>query len=297
MDGGESALQAPAGMTAKEPAQGDADASAEKTAKAPSRGKGAFDELPSWTNDSFSCFRPITEEDASPLVHIVARPLSAIPLPPPPVVVLTDTTKCLIRALRLKPDPAPMQSAALAESRAPAIVQLQKAQRRQQQAQVTKNASLAAVARRRQLTAAPAGLAPAADPTAPRSAKAAARGSAGDAPGRPPKRARLGGGFGALAREKRQVCIRVALAAAMQHSPSAVVSELNRVWKKNPASPQRVTSEIRRELAESTKNWSVDELMAYVEGAALGRLSGFTIGLSKSRRELAVLVRENLMPA
>lgn len=306
-----------------------------------SHAKPALNMLPSWTRDSFSCFRPLSEDDATPHVHIVARRHATFPPPQPPQMITTDVTKCLIRALRAKPESIPLQSAAIPESLAPSIVDLQHAQRRQQRAQLAKNASRAAVARRRQLasssngTIAPSAIGGPAGTSRPAVAEmrhlpgssgfaregstrgeartydrmtfgsipgnslgpsSSAVGGCSDAAARPVKRARPAQGWGSLPRDRRQICIRVSLAAALRHSPSHTVSEMHRIWTEDPSRPQRVTSDIRRELAESVMNWNIDELMSYVDGADMCGRSAFPIGRSTSRCELAARVKENLLP-
>jgi Det1 complexing ubiquitin ligase len=304
--------------------------------------KAALLTLPSWTAESFSCFRPSTADDvAVPYRYILTRLDPSLPSPPPPQVITTDTTKCLIKALRAKPDSVPLQSAAIPESLAPVVSELQKTQSRQQRAQIAKNASRAAVTRRRQLAAPPAtrtvsnaaGISgssrlgflatrKAAPGTSVLGREDATNGSIrsfdrmtfGSIPGsglggsssaaagsigtvvRPKKRPRTASGWGSLTRDRRQICIRVSLAAAVRLSPSRAVAEMHRIWTEDPSKPQRVTSDIRRELAESVKDWSIDELMAYVDGADMCGQTPFSIGCSTSRLELAMRVRLHLLP-
>jgi hypothetical protein len=277
----------------------------------------AIANLPSCGPGAFSCFRPLSDDDPEPPRYI---PALHDPARPPPIKVTTDRTKCLIRALRAKQESAGLRSAALVESLHPDVCALQAAQREQQRVQLAKTTSRSAVARRRRLTAwspaasgpagdggsgdgrsgashsfpSSAGQAAAPDRTAPgRAGGADAGGSAGAS--RPLKRPRTQRGWGELSRERRQLCIRVCLAAAVRRSPSPAVAEMDRIWRDDPGRPQRVTAAIRRELASHVKHWTLSELMAYADGAGLLSKAS-PAGAPAPRRELANAVCAHLRP-
>jgi hypothetical protein len=192
---------------------------------------------------------------------------------PKPRIVKTDTTRCLIRALRARADSASLASAAARSSMSPSVRLLQQ-----------KHVELQELAAHTKGNVESAFLASAC--TAPR--KASAGNKASDRNQKTAKPARVGLSWSHMARQKRQACLRISLAAAVLKSPAGCVSELYRVWQVDPSRPQRVTPEIRRELAESAFGWSVSELKSYLREAGLSQIG--------QRLELARRVHSHVRP-
>jgi hypothetical protein len=196
------------------------------------------------------------------------------------VEVKTDRTKCLIRALRSRADSAPLVSAAVPGTVNPTVLKMQKEQQAKHLENITKNtAAQASRGVRRPLSSLTGTLAP----SVPTAASAPGPSSAG--PGT--KRARVQS-WSAMPRERRQACVRVSLAAAVTRAPSAALATLHHVWQEDPRRPQRVTHDIRKELAESSVNWTERELKLYLREADLSGSGG--------RADLARRVHTHLRP-
>jgi hypothetical protein len=179
---------------------------------------------------------------------------------PKPHIVRTETTRCLIRALRSRIDSSSLTSAAVGSSMSPSVQRLQ--QQLLEQQQVTAQAQ-----NPDRMTTPPA------PPTRVAVAlKSGREGRRSDVIAKPSKSMRGGVSWSSMTRERRQACLRISLAAAVATSPVASISELHRVWQQDPRCPQRVTPEIRRELAESAFSWTVAELKDYLCEAGLSRV-------------------------
>lgn len=112
--------------------------------------------LPTYQSDAFVDIGKVSDDAIEPLSCLSSRVKVTPPeSQPPPRVITTDNTKCLIRVLRAKPESAPFQSAAILDSLNPEVAKLQETQRQQQRTQLSKNresASRNAITRRRQIT-------------------------------------------------------------------------------------------------------------------------------------------------
>ncbi|PXF48302.1 hypothetical protein BWQ96_01991 [Gracilariopsis chorda] len=68
-----------------------------------------------------------------------------------------------------------------------------------------------------------------------------------------------------LDREKKQLCLKVALTASCQHGePGDALNRLKDGWAQNPRRKQSVNSEIRRILRERVPLWTKHELRQYL---------------------------------
>lgn len=233
--------------------------------------------LPTYTADAFS----LLSDHVSP-----PRPQHIRTAPgPPPRVIKTDTTKCLIRALRSKPESAPLNSAALKTSLSPSVAALQAAQRASQRAAL-KTASRAAVARRRQITTANGRIVPttvAGSTSVGRSARACDRMTFGTGLGMG-KRPR-DGGWAACGAAVRRACMLVGFEASMRNGGAS-----ERLVKARKGAGEDVQAAVRAEMAKGVKNWNAVELREYSEGAEMD------VGEKCSKRRLAALVMAHLMP-
>jgi hypothetical protein len=178
---------------------------------------------------------------------------------PAPRIVKTETTRCLIRALRSRIDSSSLTSAAVCSSMNPSVQRLQQ--------QLLEQHQVRAQAQNPTCTAAT----PPAPPTrvVAVATKSGRESRCSDVSARPSKSTRGGVSWSFMTRERRQACLRIGLAAAVSKSPVPSISELHRVWQLDPRCPQRVTPEIRRELAESAFSWTVAELKDYLCEAGL----------------------------
>lgn len=213
-----------------------------------------------------------------------------------PRSVKTDTTKCLIRALRARVDP-PLASAADSKSLNPRIRALQETQKSQHDRLKVHGEQ---IQRRRHGTS---------SATGKMTAKVHKLGTGPDVVAkrtRPSDRMLFGGlgvssnamvqgltvgAWDASSRECRQACIRTSLSTALRHSPSPALSEMYRIWEEDPTQKQSVTSAVRRELADTVPRWSMSELQIYLTSANISCRRA-----SSSRRELQALVINHLRP-
>ncbi|KAI0565298.1 hypothetical protein FGB62_19g140 [Gracilaria domingensis] len=71
-----------------------------------------------------------------------------------------------------------------------------------------------------------------------------------------------------LEKEKKQHCLKVALAASCKHGePGDALDRLKQGWAQNPRRKQPVTAEVRRLIRERIPLWSERELRTYLSKA------------------------------
>lgn len=102
-----------------------------------------------------------------------------------------------------------------------------------------------------------------------------------------PKRAR----WSLMDREKKQACLRVALAAACrQGGREDTLNKLKDAWAENPRRKQVVNGAVRSLLCETVPRWSEDELKSYLARAGLQNES------SKAKKDMVQAVLNHLGP-
>lgn len=178
-----------------------------------------------------------------------------------PIAVKSDNTRCLIRALRSRTSTTSVQSAVVPGSLNSKL----------RQKQITQNLPIS----RQQDGAASSRDAFLADSVAghERSESKLRMSSRSDSKATPSMSSKAGRqrlqSYAGMSREQRKACLRISLEAATSHSESEVLHTLKRNWAENPRCHQRITHQVRRDLAESAGRWSVLELRNYLRQAGL----------------------------
>lgn len=123
-----------------------------------------------------------------------------------------------------------------------------------------------------------------------RALKARPAGRKRTAPPPPPPIERKRRRWGALDRERKQACLRVALAAACagRQPDDGVLGRLRKGWAENPRKKQVVNAEVRQALCATLPRWSLIQLREYLGSA------GVEVGGSRS--ELIAAVNAHLAP-
>lgn len=76
--------------------------------------------------------------------------------------------------------------------------------------------------------------------------------------------------WASLEKERKQACIRVALAAASKYARAGDrVHKLRKVWQENPRRKQMINADVRGALVESVSQWTEKELGTYLNRAGM----------------------------
>lgn len=231
--------------------------------------------LQDYANSVRARYIPLQEKDIDPVRTILF-----------PFEVKIDRTKCLIRALRTRPDTGEIISAAVPGSLNPKLVPIREQQNRmQRQQQISSRNEI--ISHKRQGISYTKTNGEQMHSHAPSSSSCSPANESSAKDVRKPKRQKIQS-YSSMSVEQRRACVRISLTAAMLRSPSKALRTLQHNWEKNPRCPQRITYEVRQELALSSIDWSIEELKCYLREADLG--------VHGSRKDLARRVYSHLRP-